>query len=212
LLLPVLLVPATRAAVTLVVVITMWAIVAMSPMRSPFDGGTTPGIQKIRLFTERKTQRKNPTSADDWLPGFTSLSATVNQAASTHAAVLLYGRDDSVSAPARPDVGARVVMPGKFLGITGAIAPLDFRIVDVFGLAYPLGAHLQLLKRGAMPGHEKPLPLVWLLADYADPAAPPPHRGLLPKGSPWLLLPRPDMHFSAESCMNSKRQFADRCP
>lgn len=178
LLLPVLLVPATRVAVTLVAVITMWAIVTMSPMRSPFDGGgATPGIvtQKIRLFTELTTQRINPISADDWLPGFTWLPTAVNRAASsTHEAVLLYGLNDSAIAPARTDVGARVVMAGGFLGITGAIAPLDFRIVDRFGLAYPLDAHFQLVERGAMPGHEKPLPEVWLFADYADPAAPPP--------------------------------------
>ncbi len=175
LLLPVLLVPVTRVTVTLVAVITMWVIVAMSPLRSPFGGGdTTPGIQKIRLFTEWKTQRINPTSADDWLPAFAWISATVKRAASTREEIFFYGHNNSAIAPARADVGVRVVMPGGFLGITGAVAPLDFRIVDVFGLAYPLGAHLQLLRRGAMPGHEKPLPLVWLIADYADPAAPPP--------------------------------------
>jgi arabinofuranosyltransferase len=180
LLLPVLLVPATRVTVALVAVTAAWAIVAMSPMRSPFDGGgATPGIvtQKIRLFTELKTQRINPTRAEDWLPGFAWLPNAVNRAASTHEAALVYGLNNSVIAPARTDAGARVVMAGGFLGITGAMAPLEFRIADHFGLAYPLDAHFKLVERGAMPGHEKPLPLVWFFADYADPATP------LPPGS-----------------------------
>ncbi len=177
LLLPVLLVPASRVAATFVTVITAWAIVAMSPLRTPFDGGgTTPGIvtQNIRLFTEWRTQRINPDSADKWLPGFAWLPVAVDRATSAHEPVLAYGHDDSVLAPARTDAGARVVIAGGFLGITGAVAPLDFRIADVFGLAYPLDAHFQLIERGAMPGHEKPIPLVWLFADYADPAVPPP--------------------------------------
>jgi hypothetical protein len=50
-------------------------------------------------------------------------------------------------------------------------APLDYRIVDMFGLAYPLGGHLELIKRTELPGHEKLLSVVWLFADYADPSA-----------------------------------------
>jgi hypothetical protein len=49
------------------------------------------------VFTELKTQRINPISADDGLPGFAWLPAAVNRAVSTHEAVLAYGPKTQLS-------------------------------------------------------------------------------------------------------------------
>ena len=105
----------------------------------------------------------------------------IDLAAAAQKPVLVYGPNDSLTVPARSDAGVSVAMTGGFLGVTGAVVPLDYRIVDVFGLAYPLDAHFELVERGP-PGHEKQLPHVWLLADYADPAEVPP-QGVGPDGA-----------------------------
>ncbi|MGR7000136.1 hypothetical protein ACU686_22125 [Yinghuangia aomiensis] len=67
---------------------------------------------------------------------------------------------------------SRVSFPGGFLGVTGALVPLDQYIVETWGLANTVGAHLEYAP-GAhrnWPGHRKPLGDVWLLALELDPS------------------------------------------
>jgi arabinofuranosyltransferase len=73
LVLPVLLVPATLFNFGVVSMIALWAVLALSPLRVPFDGGgTSEGIdtRNIRLEDEEWTKRANPTTVADWLNGF----------------------------------------------------------------------------------------------------------------------------------------------
>jgi arabinofuranosyltransferase len=183
LVLPVLLVRVTSLTISLVAVITAWAVLTMSPLHSPLQvgGKTANGIGNIRIDDQMWTQRVNPVSVADWLNGFSWLPVAIDRAAAARKPVLVYGPNDSLTVPARSDAGVSVAMTGGFLGVTGAVVPIDYRIVDVFGLANPLVAHLELVGRGP-PGHEKQLPHVWLLADYADPAEVPP-QGVGPEGT-----------------------------
>jgi arabinofuranosyltransferase len=184
LVLPVLLVRVSRLTIPLVAVITAWAVLTMNPLHSLLQGGgktANKNIGNIRIDDQMWTQRVNPVSATDWLNGFPWLPVAVDRAAGAPKPVLVYGPNDSLTVPARSDAGVSVAMTGGFLGVTGAVVPLDYRIVDVFGLAYPLDAHFELVERGP-PGHEKQLRHVWLLADYADPAEVPP-QGVGPEGS-----------------------------
>jgi arabinofuranosyltransferase len=174
LVLPVLLVPATPLNFGVVSMIALWAVLALSTLRVPFDGGgTAEGIdtRNIRLEDEKWTKRANPTTVADWLNGFAWLPYIVDRAALTPGPVLMYGPEDSIAAPARADAGVDVAMTGGFLGVTGSVAPLDYRVVDMFGLTYPIGGHFELADRGDLPGHEKLLSVIWLFADYADPGA-----------------------------------------
>jgi arabinofuranosyltransferase len=183
LVLPVLLVRVTRLTISLVGVITAWAVLTMSPLHSLLQGGektANANIGNMRIDDQMWTQRVNPVSVTDWLNGFSWLPVAIDRAAAAQKPVLVYGPNDSLTLPARSDAGVSVAMTGGFLGVTGAVVPLDYRIVDVFGLAYPLVAHFELVERGP-PGHEKQLPHVWLLADYADPAEVPP-QGVGPEG------------------------------
>ncbi|NDK92425.1 glycosyltransferase family 39 protein [Gordonia desulfuricans] len=50
------------------------------------------------------------------------------------------------------------------LGMTSMNAPLDVRVVDQMGLAYPLAAHTERLEDGRI-GHDKVLPTEWVVAE-----------------------------------------------
>lgn len=50
------------------------------------------------------------------------------------------------------------------LGMTSMNAPLDVRVIDQMGLAYPLAAHTERLEDGRI-GHDKVLPSEWVVAE-----------------------------------------------
>lgn len=50
------------------------------------------------------------------------------------------------------------------LGMTSMNAPLDVRVIDQMGLAYPLAAHTERLTDGRI-GHDKDLPAEWVIAE-----------------------------------------------
>ena len=67
--------------------------------------------------------------------------------------------------PMRSDLDGEIVfVPGR-LGTGGQVAPLHCMVADTLGLANPLGARITPTLPG-MTGHEKPLPLAWIVADY----------------------------------------------
>ncbi|MYR07497.1 hypothetical protein GTV32_14840 [Gordonia sp. SID5947] len=58
------------------------------------------------------------------------------------------------------------------LGMTSMNAPLDVRVIDQMGLAYPLAAHTERLEDGRI-GHDKVLPSEWVVAEaHAFPRKP----------------------------------------
>jgi len=91
---------------------------------------------------------------------------------------------EGISLPARdpeplPGVrarGDRVVAWIGSIGRAGYAAGPGVRIVDRFGLADPIAGRLRLEgPRRRRPGHEKELPLPWVLARFAEPATAPPY-------------------------------------
>ena len=59
---------------------------------------------------------------------------------------------------------------GVAIGLVGAAAGPDVTVVDRLGLGHAYGARLRLDARGR-PGHEKPLPISWVVAQFGDPRA-----------------------------------------
>jgi hypothetical protein len=76
--------------------------------------------------------------------------------------------EDGLSTPLSATAPASIVYAAGRLGTGGVIVPLDGIVADTLGLANPLGARITPTLPG-YPGHEKPLPRAWLLADFADP-------------------------------------------
>jgi arabinofuranosyltransferase len=93
------------------------------------------------------------------------------RAASGQRSLIYQGVDNrTLTTPLRAGVPEQVMVVGVYLGTAGMLVPEQVGIVDFWGLANPVGARLDFPTR--KPGHSKPLSNAWLLADYADPAAP----------------------------------------
>ena len=74
--------------------------------------------------------------------------------------------------PASPADGRETVLGAYGLGLPSYALGPDFYVLDLLGLADPFTAHLELEERAIIPGHEKPQPVVWVAARYADPSTP----------------------------------------
>ena len=171
LLLPVLVLPATKGTTLVASAILVWALIGATPLRPPFGGSSH--VQHIRNVDIAVTKTTHPVTAEQWIRGFAGLPEQVVAALATGEPTLLYGPwNDFLEGRARPDIGSQLVVHGGWLGTVGAIVPLGQTIADEWSLAYPLGAHFELDQRATFPGHEKPVSWTWFLADYADPAAP----------------------------------------
>lgn len=172
LLLPVLVVRALGTTAVIAAAILVWAILGATPLRPSVPRKLA--FQDMRGVSLAVAKHPNPVTGRQWVRGSPELAEQVDAALASGSPTLLYGDySKMLVARARPDVGAQVVVYGGFLGLQGAVVPLDQTVADMWSLAYPLGAHFVLTERVVFPGHEKPVPWVWFLADYADPAAPP---------------------------------------
>ena len=83
------------------------------------------------------------------------------------------GNTALATGPLRSGLESRVVVNVGALGMYSYSLPADVTVVDRFGLANPISAHQHSTGRGR-PGHEKDLPLAWVVASYTDPGAPAP--------------------------------------
>jgi len=183
LLLPVLVVPLSRAASAVLALLVVWAAVALSPLSSPWQGNAGAPLQALihrtaadnRRFTVETTGQRNPVTSRAFEKVFADYVSGVRAAQASGRPTLLL-LDDSVGfmhlvpVSLAPGAAYRLAVTGRWLGFTGAQVPLDARAVDQLSLAYPLGAHLALL-RSPFTGHEKMLDPAWIIADYAAPGA-----------------------------------------
>ncbi|MFF7243158.1 hypothetical protein ACFZBU_04585 [Embleya sp. NPDC008237] len=174
LLLPILLVPASRLAVPAVGALLAWSLLTAVVFRVPYAGIGPRGIADERGFYTSALGVANPVTADAFVngsPGFPTMIRgphpayrhTLVDRSTTHSFVV----------PLRPDLHAPIVVMWSSLGTNGVATPTTGIAIDDLGLAYPLGAHIRLTTRGR-PGHEKRIDPAWVLAEYADPAAPAP--------------------------------------
>lgn len=177
LVLPVLVVPATRLLLPCTVVLFGWTVVAvLHRTATPIPAAAVSDARgaDVRLMTMQLTGLVHPDRPEDLANAFPDFRTAVDDAVVRHQSMLFvysdrFGDDHLYGVPlAQP--GDRPVVVGSYLGAAGATAPLDVRVVDQLSLAYPLGAH-QELQRGLWPGHEKLVGNSWILADYAAPGA-----------------------------------------
>ncbi|MGW0614315.1 hypothetical protein [Streptomyces sp. NPDC002788] len=185
LLLPVLVVPATRFTGVASALLVVWLCAAVSPLRTPFDVRSTPGSFNVRSSDVEGLGDHNPVRTATWVDNWPALPEgrrMLAEAVRSPRPTLLYfdaGRRLHAT-PMRTDSPYHVVIVGRHLGVTGAAAPLDAYVNDAWGLASPVGAHLAL-ERWSWPGHEKFLRNHWVFAEWA--AGYPPHRDLLRAGA-----------------------------
>jgi arabinofuranosyltransferase len=160
---PVLVVPAARRTALGVVALAAWAAF--------FAAKYAPGTRRLtgdeRMAYQLYTGARNPIVAEDHVKPRGYVAAQAERALRDGRRVIVFEAGDEFALhPARP--GQLAVAAGR-LGLAGAVAPLDAIVIDTFGLANPLGARITLTQPGST-GHEKLLPMAWVIADFADPA------------------------------------------
>jgi arabinofuranosyltransferase len=164
LLLPVLVLPArTHVLRVAAAAVVLWAAVSATSLRVP-DGISAGGFDDERRHWIALTAR-HPVSEADYR-ALAHWSPHLDVALRTHQ--LVYpgsGLFDYHVAPLhyhRPASSGLVV---QILGTPSTAMPTDSLAIDKLGLGYPLAAHVHLVVR-KRPGHDKMLPIAWVLADY----------------------------------------------
>ncbi|MFT3660508.1 MAG: hypothetical protein QM809_03690 [Gordonia sp. (in: high G+C Gram-positive bacteria)] len=190
LLLPVMVVPATlpdslssavsrprlAAAGFIVLVVggTVWwgaAISQQTVTASPMEIGRE-GIVDERRFYVANMANPNPVTAEDYLdyPRMRAMMETIEEVRGKDGGIILPAGDFDHWYVAKLRRGLPEHLRGATtlyflnLGMTGMNAPLDVRVVDQMGLAYPLAAHTERLQDGRI-GHDKNLPNEWVVAE-----------------------------------------------
>jgi arabinofuranosyltransferase len=189
LLLPVMVVPAvlpasvrTRsgqlrlaAAIGIIVswgVTVWWGVSAHEKVLSnaPMDIGRD-GIVDERRFYVTNMGNENPVTAEDYLdyPRMRAMVERINELHATGGIILPSANYDQWYVAKLPDKmpegkPREVTVYFLNLGMTSMNAPLDVRVIDQMGLAYPLAAHTARLPDGRI-GHDKNLPSSWVVAE-----------------------------------------------
>lgn len=130
---------------------------------------TSTGIVDERVYYVLNTGHDHPILAEDYLD-YPRMRAMVNDIAETPNGGLLLASPSFMNwyiAPPPlpiPDGGAGHTVFFLNLGMTSMNVPLDVRVIDQMGLAYPLAAHTDRLVDGRI-GHDKNLYPDWVIVD-----------------------------------------------
>lgn len=158
--------------------IIAWAVVCAAWLRAPYstDAVASPwGIVDERRFYIYHMQTPNPLYVRDydWHP----FVKKVKKGLLAHDRAILVSRATGLErlaalAPSVPS-SIRLVVGLSNVGILGYVAGSDVHIVDRVGLADPIAARLLLAGPRGRPGHEKSLPMAWVVARFGDSTATP---------------------------------------
>jgi arabinofuranosyltransferase len=157
-----------------VIVLLPWAVVCAVHLRVPYIVGPD-GIADERTFYAVSAGHRNPVQVEDYTRMILFADGDAARRFHRDDERLLGWRTDPArpvytSMPLRDGLPFRTAYIASNLGITGLVAGPSVHIVDPSGLADPLASRVQVDVRGR-PGHEKGLPLPWLVARFGDPQA-----------------------------------------
>jgi arabinofuranosyltransferase len=157
--------------------IAVWALVAGISMRPPYHGwqSSDTGIVDERSFELITYAGVSDLTTTDSRPKNTYGLTTPAGVNGGGQRILVLGSGEDTrgprwTIPLSPSVPDNSAFFNDNMGIAAIVMPLDGTVVDLHGLATPLGGHLLLEGRGRV-GHEKFLTAAWVLGEYADPAA-----------------------------------------
>ena len=156
------------------VVTTVWWGAAVNQTVLPNAGMDIgrDGIVDERRFYVTNMGNENPVTARDYLeyPRMRAMVEKIHEAESKGGGIILPSAnyDEWYISPLPktmpPGVPRQTTVFFLNLGMTSMNAPLDVRVVDQMGLAYPLAAHTPRLTDGRI-GHDKRLPSTWVVAE-----------------------------------------------
>lgn len=128
------------------------------------------GIVDERRFYVTNMGNENPVTAADYLhyPRMQAMVDRINEYEKQGGVLLASFNYDEwyiAKMPASmPQDKRKLTVFFLNLGMTSMNAPLDVRVVDQMGLAYPIAAHTERLVDGRI-GHDKVLPSEWVIAE-----------------------------------------------
>ncbi|MEE4023936.1 flagellar motor control protein ZomB [Gordonia sp. PKS22-38] len=128
------------------------------------------GIVDERRFYVTNMGNTNPVTAEDYLdyPRMGAMAEWIERYHDEGGVVLpSFNYDEWYIAKLPGDIAPEDRMLTVYflnLGMTSMNAPLDVRVIDQMGLAYPLAAHTERLEDGRI-GHDKVLPSEWVVAE-----------------------------------------------
>ncbi|GAA3707334.1 flagellar motor control protein ZomB [Gordonia hankookensis] len=136
------------------------------------------GIVDERRFYTTNMGNQNPVTAEDYLdyPRMRAMVEWIDKYHSQGGVILpSFNYDEWYIAKLPGDIPKdkrKLSVYFLNLGMTSMNAPLDVRVIDQMGLAYPLAAHTERLEDGRI-GHDKVLPSEWVVAEaHAFPRKP----------------------------------------
>ncbi|MEE3852238.1 flagellar motor control protein ZomB [Gordonia sp. LSe1-13] len=153
------------------VVTVAWAAVCSQNVlpNAGIDIGRS-GIVDERRFYVTNMGNTNPVTAEDYLdyPRMGAMAEWIERYHEEGGVVLpSFNYDEWYIAKLPGDIAPEDrILTVYFLnlGMTSMNAPLDVRVIDQMGLAYPLAAHTERLEDGRI-GHDKVLPSEWVVAE-----------------------------------------------
>ncbi|MGV9825149.1 hypothetical protein [Gordonia sp. NPDC003429] len=128
------------------------------------------GIVDERRFYVTNMGIENPVTAADYLdyPRMRAMVERIDEFRTQGGVVLPTANYDDWTVVKLPDntpeSKRKVTVYFLNMGMTSMNAPLDVRVIDQMGLAYPIAAHTERLEDGRI-GHDKNLPAEWVVAE-----------------------------------------------
>ncbi|MEU5840138.1 hypothetical protein ABZ820_41760 [Streptomyces diacarni] len=171
-LLPVFLLPYGRMTAALAGAVGVWGLVCALALRPPIESPDDPRI----VFDSHTVYQhilgdRHPVGqlAHTTTPRAFTTAARHTIESGKHGLVLRLPYDKGYPVvPLAPHVRAPVAAAEARLGHAGAVLPLDGFVIDILGLANPLGAHTEPVSH-KKAGHEKPIDRAWIVADVTAP-------------------------------------------
>ncbi|EON30933.1 hypothetical protein GTC6_20330 [Gordonia terrae C-6] len=154
------------------ITVVVWAVATHANVlpNAGIDIGRS-GIVDERRFYVTNMGNENPVTAEDYLdyPRMSAMVEKIDEYREDGGVILPSFNYDEWYVAQLPPVmpkGAERQVTVYFLnlGMTSMNAPLDVRVIDQMGLAYPLAAHTERLEDGRI-GHDKILPSEWVVAE-----------------------------------------------
>jgi arabinofuranosyltransferase len=184
-LLPIMTLPRFSSYRLVIGALAAWSIVCASMLRTQYAAIGPQSIENSRMFYINWTDRHHPVTDEVMARAFRhdvhGVNAALSQASKDKSPALVFAYSAHSptmfwnlippyhSAPIYGHPRSSIALVHGAIGQPGALLPLDGTIVDIFGLAYPLAAHLQSDFR-VRAGHDKLASLDWILADYTAPS------------------------------------------
>ena len=157
--------------------IVCWAVVCGTQLRVSYVM-TPDGLTDERAFYTVGTRSPNPIAAPDFVQHPFHQDAVEARRLMQSGQRLLawrptYRAYGFTTAPLRSGFPFPVAFSSDYVGVMGFVSGTDVYVVDRMGLGDTVAARMQVTSRGR-PGHEKEMPMAWVLGRVAEPNAPEP--------------------------------------